>query len=179
MWRHRQQQESRQRFSAIVLGPSLPHLVARENFFHPASQSLFKKLEQLSQRSGVSRGVAFEDWLTAMVCALAAETKEGEYLGIIARHKAGKQGHRGADLMGQMFGELVNAMRKTREQHPYKHDLSQSFGRGYFGGRTGVVGASTLEKTTNPQILRRRTMRTSKDDRAPPHARRMPNRGSP
>jgi hypothetical protein len=45
-----------------------------------------------------------------MVSALAAETKGGEYLAILARHTAGKKGHRGADLMGHMFGELVNAM---------------------------------------------------------------------
>jgi hypothetical protein len=80
---------------------------------YPASESLFKKLEHLSQRSGVSRGVAFEDWLTAMVCALAAETKEAEYLSMIERHKAGKPGKRGCDLMGQMFGELVAAMDKN------------------------------------------------------------------
>jgi len=84
--------------------------VAREQFFQPAAESLFKKLEQLSHRSGVSRGQAFEDWLTAMVCALSAETKEGEYPAMIERHKAGKHGQRGADLMAQMFGELVNAM---------------------------------------------------------------------
>ncbi len=88
-------------------------VVAREQFAIPAAEQLFKKLEHLSQRSGVSRGQAFEDWLTAMVCALAAETKEGEYLAMIERHKAGKKGHRGADLMGQMFGELVNAMSES------------------------------------------------------------------
>jgi hypothetical protein len=87
-----------------------PPDIAKEQFAYPASQSLFKKLEQLSHRSGVSRGVAFEDWLTAMVCVLAAETKEGEYLAMVERHKAGKQGKRGVDVMGQMFGELVNAM---------------------------------------------------------------------
>jgi hypothetical protein len=63
--------------------------VAREQFAYPASESLFKKREHLSQRSGVSRGLAFEDWPTAMVCALAAETKEGEYLAMVERHKAG------------------------------------------------------------------------------------------
>jgi hypothetical protein len=87
--------------------------VAREQFFYPAAESLFKKLEHLSQRSGVSRGVAFEDWLTAMVCALAAETKEPEYMAMVERHKTGKQGQRGCDLMGQMFGELVAAMDST------------------------------------------------------------------
>ena len=57
--------------------------------------------------------MAFEDWLTAMVIALAAETKEGEYLAMVGRHKNGKSGKRGVDLMGQMFGELVAAMDKT------------------------------------------------------------------
>jgi len=94
-----------------VASPTPP--VAREQFAYSASDSLFKKLEHLSQRSGVSRGQAFEDWLTAMVCALAAETKEGEYLAIVERHKAGKPGNRGVDLMGQMFGELVNAMSES------------------------------------------------------------------
>jgi len=49
--------------------------MAKEHFFHPQTPKLFKKLEDLSRRSGISRGQAFEDWLTAMVCALAAETK--------------------------------------------------------------------------------------------------------
>ncbi|MBL9084986.1 MAG: N-6 DNA methylase [Planctomycetales bacterium] len=87
--------------------------MAKEQFAYPASEQLFKQLEHLSQRSGVSRAAAFEDWLTAMVCALAAETKEGEYLAMVERHKAGKAGRRGVDLMGQMFGQLVTAMSET------------------------------------------------------------------
>jgi hypothetical protein len=87
--------------------------MAKEQFAYPASEQLFKQLEHLSQRSGVSRAVAFEDWLTAMVCALAAETKEGEYLAMVERHKAGKAGRRGVDLMGQMFGQLVKTMSET------------------------------------------------------------------
>lgn len=93
------------RYTVVV-----PAAVSREQFFHRESELLFKKLETLSQRSGVSRGVAFEDWLTAMVCALAAETKETEYLAMIGRHTAGKPGTRGCDLMGEMFGALVAAM---------------------------------------------------------------------
>ena len=84
--------------------------MAKEQFFHSETPALFKKLEELSRRSGVSRGHAFEDWLTAMVCALAAETKEAEYLSMVDRHKSGKPGKRGVDLMSQMFGELVSAM---------------------------------------------------------------------
>ena len=87
--------------------------MAKEQFFYSATQPLFKKLEQLSQRSSVSRGQAFEDFLTAVVCALAAETKEEEYMGMIERHKSGKQGRRGADLMPEMFADLVNAMSET------------------------------------------------------------------
>lgn len=84
--------------------------MAKEHFFHSQTQTLFKKLEELSRRSGVSRGQAFEDWLTAMVCALAAETKEAEYLAMVERHRDGKHGERGIDLMGRMFGELVCMM---------------------------------------------------------------------
>lgn len=97
--------------------------MAKEHFFYPETQPLFKKLEQLSQRSGVSRGEAFQDWLTAMVCALAAETKEDEYLAMVERHKDGKLGRRGVDLMPQMFGELVDAI--SRQDNDVLGDLFQ------------------------------------------------------
>src|SRR5487761_1194901 len=87
--------------------------MAKEHFFHAETPKLFKKLEELARRSHMSRGHAFEDWLTAMVCALAAETKEAEYLAIAERHKKGKPGQRGVDLIGQMFAELVLAMEKS------------------------------------------------------------------
>ena len=87
--------------------------VAKEQFTYPETQSLFKAIETLRQRSGVSRGQAFEDFLTAVVCALAAETKEEEYLSMVERHKKGRKGQRGIDLIPQMFGELVYAMDKT------------------------------------------------------------------
>ena len=47
-----------------------------------------------------------------MVCALAAETKEAEYLAMLERHKDGKRAKRGVDLMGQMLGGLVDAIEK-------------------------------------------------------------------
>jgi hypothetical protein len=97
--------------------------LAKEQFFYSATKPLFNKLEQLSQRSGVSRGQAFEDFLTAVVCALAAETKEDEYLAMIDRHKRGEIGRRGADLMPQMFAELVDAM--SRENVDVLGDLFQ------------------------------------------------------
>ena len=90
-----------------------PSFLPKEHFRYRETEPLLKKLEQLSQRSGISRGQAFEDWLTAMVCALAAETMEDEYLGLVERHKSGPSGQRGIDLMGAMFGQLVNAMDDT------------------------------------------------------------------
>jgi hypothetical protein len=96
----------------------------KEQFFYPETQPLFKKLEQLSQRSAVSRGQAFEDFLTVLVCALVAETKETEYLAMVECHKQGKHGQRGIDLMPQMFGELINAM--SREDNDVLSDLFQS-----------------------------------------------------
>lgn len=81
-----------------------------EQFSHSETRPLFQKLERLSQRSGVSRGAAFEDFLTAVVCALAAETKEDEYLAMVERHKSGVPGQRGIDLIPEMFAELIAAM---------------------------------------------------------------------
>jgi hypothetical protein len=88
-------------------------MARKEHFFYRETKPLLEKLELLARRSGISRGQAFEDWLTAMVCALAAETKEEEYLAVIERHKKGKKGQRGADLMGELFGQLVDAMTRS------------------------------------------------------------------
>ncbi|HQU41356.1 MAG: hypothetical protein B7Z73_00090 [Planctomycetia bacterium 21-64-5] len=87
--------------------------MAKEHFFHPETPALLKKLEELARRSHMSRGQAFEDWVTAMVSALAAETKEAEYLAIVERNKKGKPGKRGVDLTGEMFAELLLAMEKN------------------------------------------------------------------
>ena len=69
----------------------------REQFSYSETPPLFTQLEELARQSGVSRGRAFEDWLTAMVCALAAETKEQDYLTTVERHKHGEPGRRGVD----------------------------------------------------------------------------------
>jgi hypothetical protein len=97
--------------------------MAKEHFLYPETQPLFKKLEELCQRSGVSRAQGFEDWLGAMICSLAAETKEEEYLAVVERHKDGEYGRRGIDLMPQMFGELINAI--SREDNDVLGDLFQ------------------------------------------------------
>jgi len=87
--------------------------MAKEQFFYPETQPLFKKLEELSRRSSVSRAQGFEDFLTGMVCSLAAETKEDEYLTMVERHKKGKPGERGIDLIAKMFGQLVHSMDRS------------------------------------------------------------------
>jgi hypothetical protein len=69
--------------------------MGKEQFVYSETQHLFKSLETLRQRSGISRGQAFEDFLTAVVCALAAETMEAPYLAMVERHKKGKAGRRG------------------------------------------------------------------------------------
>jgi len=87
--------------------------MAKEYFFAPETKPLFAQLDELTRRSGVSRGQAFEDFLTAMVCALAAETKEDEYLAMAERHKKGPKGKRGIDLLTEMFARLIVAMDKS------------------------------------------------------------------
>lgn len=85
----------------------------REQFSYSETPPLFTQLEELARQSGVSRGRAFEDWLTALGCALAADTKEDEYLAVVERHKHGEPGRRGADRMARMFAQLVEAMERS------------------------------------------------------------------
>lgn len=88
--------------------------MARESFFHHETESLFKQLEEVSQRSSVSRAQAFEDFLHVSVCALGHPLMEDEYLQTVERHKAGAKGKRGIDTMAHMFGNLVAVTEKTR-----------------------------------------------------------------
>ncbi len=87
--------------------------MAHESFTYGETQPLFKKLEEVSHRAGVSRGQAFDDFLTASVAALAAETMEDDYLAMVERHKSGSPGKRSIDLIATMFGQLINAMSQT------------------------------------------------------------------
>ncbi|MBX3440197.1 MAG: hypothetical protein KF861_22095, partial [Planctomycetaceae bacterium] len=88
--------------------------MSRETFLLPETQSLFQQLEEVSQRSGVSRGQAFEDFLHVSVCALGHPLMEGDYLRTIAKHTAGPHGKRGVDTLAAMFGNLVMIVEKTR-----------------------------------------------------------------
>lgn len=89
--------------------------MAKEQFFHSQARELCADLDTVARRSGVSRDVAFEDWLLAMTCALSAGQMEDQYMAMIPRHADGKKGKRGCDLMGQMMGKLIAAMEATRE----------------------------------------------------------------
>ena len=85
----------------------------KEQFLYPETPPLFKTLEAIAHRSGVSRGQAFENTLQASTAALAAETMEDQYFEAIAAHTAGRQGERGVDLIVQFFGQLVQVMSQT------------------------------------------------------------------
>ena len=89
--------------------------MSKESFLHSDTQSLFTQLETVSQRAGISRGQAFEDFLHVSVCALGHPLMEEEYLQTIERHKAGNKGKRSVDTLAQMFGNLVQIMDETRD----------------------------------------------------------------
>ena len=89
--------------------------MAKESFAYRDTQSLFKQLEEVSQRSGISRGQSFDDFLHVSVCALGHPLMEDEYLETIERHKEGVKGKRGADVLARMFGNLASIMDRTRE----------------------------------------------------------------
>ena len=87
--------------------------MAKEFFAHSDTRQLFNTVEDISRRSGVSRGQAFEDLLRASTAALAAETMEPEYFDAIKAHTDGPKGKRGVDLFPVFLGQLVDAMSRT------------------------------------------------------------------
>lgn len=89
--------------------------LAKESFLYDSTKLLFHQLEEVSQRSSVSRGQAFEDFLHVSVCALGHPLMEDEYLQTIERHKKGGKGKRSVDTLAHMFGNLVKIMDKTRD----------------------------------------------------------------
>lgn len=93
----------------------LPLPLASESFYCSETTTLFKELEETSQRSGVSRAQAFEDFLCVSTCALAHPAMEEEYLQTIEKHKAGGKGKRGVDMLAKMFATLVDITDRTRE----------------------------------------------------------------
>ncbi|QDT41762.1 N-6 DNA Methylase [Gimesia alba] len=84
--------------------------MAKEQFIYSHTRQLFNTVESVSQRSGVSRGKAFEDLLQACVAALAAETMEPSYFETIKDHLEGAQGKRGVDLFPKFLAQLIEGM---------------------------------------------------------------------
>ena len=98
--------------------------MAKEFFTHPETQQLFDTVEEITRRSGVSRGQAFEDVLRASVAALAAETMEPEYFDAIKAHLDGKKGKRGVDLFPVFLAQAVDGM--SRNDNDVLGDLFQA-----------------------------------------------------
>ena len=88
--------------------------MSKEQFLYNETKPVFDLIEEASQRSGVSRGVAFEDFLHASVCALSGGLMEDQYLAVVERHKHGQPGKRGCDSIARAFGTLVASMEQTQ-----------------------------------------------------------------
>lgn len=137
--------------------------MAQESFQYPETAPIFKTLEEISQRSSVSRGRAFEDLIRASVAALAAETMEPEYFAAIKEHTQGKVGKRGVDLFGKFFGQTVEAI--SQHDHDVLGDMFQtsiSYGENAFYMTPQPIGQLMSELTngdaaegasTSPQSL--------------------------
>jgi len=89
--------------------------MAREQFLYEGTEHLCALLDEAGRRAGVSRGQAFEDFLTCTVCALSNRQMEQEYLAVVAKgYGAGGQGRRGIDALTQAFATLIQLMEDTR-----------------------------------------------------------------
>ena len=111
--------------------------MSKEFFHYPETAKLFDLLEETSHRSGVSRAVAFEDFLTMSVCALSGGRMEDDYLQTVAKHTAGKPGKRGCDSLAHMFGQLVAGMEQDSRAE-MKDLLGDLFQGGVSYGENGL-----------------------------------------
>jgi len=83
----------------------------KEQFSIAASGAILALIDRAGERAGLSRGQAFEDFLTFVRCCLAGQTMEEEYLATVAKgYGSGEQGKRGIDYVTKAFAELVMAM---------------------------------------------------------------------
>ncbi len=88
----------------------------REQFLYDGSQQLCDLLDEAGQRAGVSRGQAFEDFLSCTVAALSNRQMEEEYLAVVRKGYAeGQHSRRGIDSLTQAFGTLISLMEETRK----------------------------------------------------------------
>ena len=100
----------------MLLLATSPHpFVSKESFQYPQSQDVFRQIEEISQRSGVSRAIAFEDLLECSVSALGHPAMEEEYLATIEKHKVGMTGKRGVDTLAAAFATLIEVTSQTRK----------------------------------------------------------------
>jgi len=90
--------------------------MAKEQFLYTGTDRLYKLIDEAGHRAGVSRGQAFEDFLTCGVCALSNSRMEDEYLAVVAKgYGEGKNGRRGIDSLARAFATLVDLMEQTRK----------------------------------------------------------------
>lgn len=144
---------------AVVLIHSLSP-VSKESFFYPETKPIFDLLEEVTRRSGVSRGQAFEDFLHMSLCALSGGQMEEQYMQTVQRHAAGEPGKRGCDSIAHAFGALVDAMEETR-----KDILGDLFQGGITYGEAGqfispesicdMMARMTIEGTDVPAGVRK------------------------
>jgi hypothetical protein len=71
---------------------STPSTLPKESFRYPDSQRVLDLLDDAGQRSGVSRGQVFEDFLQMSLCALSGGRLENQYLEVVKKHSVGPRG---------------------------------------------------------------------------------------
>lgn len=88
--------------------------MAKEQFFLAASKGILDLIGAAGDKAGLSRGQAFDDFLTLVRCSLAGQTMEEEYLTTVHKgYDKGPKGKRGIDFIVQAFAELVKAMEES------------------------------------------------------------------
>ena len=97
--------------------------MSKESFQYPASQPIYNLIQEISQRSSVSRAIAWEDFLQCSVSALGHPLMEEEYLHTIEKHKQGTPGKRGVDAIAEAFALLVHQM--TESDQDFLGDIHQ------------------------------------------------------
>ena len=86
----------------------------KDQFALAASQEILSDIDAAAGKAGVSRGQAFDDFLTIVLCSLAGGTMEEEYFAAVRKgYDKGAPGERGIDLNANAFGKLVMAMEET------------------------------------------------------------------
>ena len=86
----------------------------REQFLYNGTDGPCDLIDEASRRAGVSRGQAFDDFLSCTVAALSNRQMEQEYMAVVRKGYAeGEKGRRGIVSLTQAFGTLVALMSET------------------------------------------------------------------